>query len=220
MDEVNLRKVEQATELLLQVLESLKATQQPAPAPPPPPSTEGQRRLVVWGEGLDNQFIQGVLWIEDQLGLNADFLMTCMKFESGISPTAKNPASSATGLIQFMDATVRSMQKTYPQLLKLFPQVKRARDLASLTAVQQLTWVYYYFKAFGNDLGKWSLEDTYMAILLPTMIGKPLDSKMAWNENAYRVNAGLDLNKDKVITKREATEKIRRLYAQGKEHMG
>ena len=47
------------------------------------------------------------------------------------------------------------------------------------------------------------------------MIGKPLDAPMKWSESAYRVNAGLDLNKDKTITKREATFKVKQLYEMG-----
>jgi hypothetical protein len=50
---------------------------------------------------------------------------------------------------------------------------------------------------------------------LPSMIGKPLDAPMKWSQSAYRVNSGLDLNKDKVITKREAAFHVKRLYDLG-----
>ena len=94
--------------------------------------------------------------------------------------------------------------------------------LAGLSAVQQLSFVYYYFQAFGKDLGKWSLEDTYMAILYPAAIGKPSNWKMPWAAGslAYKQNAGLDLNKDSVITKAEAAAGVVKRQALGEQNRG
>lgn len=216
MDEVNRFRIEEATELLLAVLEDLKSREEVVPELPtqPAPTTS-----ICWGNRVSKEFRDSVLWIQGQLGLKADYLMTCMYFETGgtFSPKAANPVSSATGLIQFMDATVASMVKQYPVLAK--SGIRKAEDLEKLSAVQQLAWVFYYFKAFGNDLSKWSLEDTYMAILLPAMIGKPLTERMKWSQSAYHANRGLDWNKDGTITKEEATRKIRELYKLGMENM-
>jgi hypothetical protein len=225
MDAVTRDKLEHATELLLEVMETLKledggvttAAPPPAPAAPPPPvPAPNTSRKLCWGKKVSAEFKASVFWIQEKIGLNPDFLMSCIAFESGgtFSPSAHNPLSSATGLIQFMDATVQSMVQHYPVLASMAPN-RRASDLAKLTAVQQLSWVFYYFKAFGDDLSHWALEDTYMAILLPSMIGKPLDSPMNWKDSAYRVNKGLDLDKNGTVTKREATANIRRLYAMG-----
>lgn len=206
MDAVNREKLARATELLLEVLEATKTGA--------PVTASSGRKKIAWGKTKSDAFNAGVLWIEEQLGVSANNLMACMKFESDLNPKAKNPQSSATGLIQFMDATVASMKKTYPKLGTLFPSINKARDLAELTDLQQLTWVYYYFKPFGGQ-SRWSVADTYMAILLPSMIGAPLDAKMAWNDNAYRVNAGLDLNRDRIITKREASARVLKLFDMG-----
>jgi hypothetical protein len=94
--------------------------------------------------------------------------------------------------------------------------------LAAMTPEKQLGWVYKYFKAFGNDFSKWSLEDTYMAILFPKAIGKPNDWPMPWKygQLAYKQNSGLDLNKDHIITKAEAATGVRRMAEIGKQHMG
>lgn len=180
---------------------------------PPPPSTqpiEGQPGPICFGAKVSKDFRDSVLWIEGQLGLKANFLMPCIAFETGLtfSPSIKNKNSSATGLIQFMNATAKQLNTT-------------TAKLAAMSAVQQLAYVYRYFKAFGSNLADWTLEDVYMAILLPTMIGRGLDEKMRWSDDAYAVNRGLDLDKNGVITKREATEKIRALYALGmrKENM-
>lgn len=201
-------------QLLIEGVEATPPTAAPVAEAKPVPTTPLPK--MAWGKKVSPEFKAAVFWIKDQIKLNPDFLMSCSAFETGgtFSPSIKNPVSSATGLIQFMDGTVQSMLQHYPQLAAMAPN-RKAHDLASLTAVQQLSWVYYYFKGFGNDLSSWSLEDTYMAILLPNMIGKPLDSPMNWNASAYRVNRGLDLDRNGTVTKREATGNIRRLYQLG-----
>jgi hypothetical protein len=56
----------------------------------------------------------------------------------------------------------------------------------------------------------------YMAILWPKAIGKPLDHVLwAKGAPAFAVNRGLDLDKNGVVTKREASAKVRLLYAEG-----
>lgn len=222
MDSLSTRfeKAIDALEFLVDELRGMEDAESRAPAAPAQPSAQPPAptpvQKLAWGKKLSPEFKAGILWIRDQIGLKPDFLTTCMAFETGgtFSPSIKNPVSSATGLIQFMDATVKAMARQYPALASMAPN-GRARDLASLTAVQQLSWVYYYFKAFGSDLSNWSVEDVYMAILLPVMIGKPLDAPMKWSQSAYRVNRGLDLDKNGTVTKREATGNIRRLYQLG-----
>jgi hypothetical protein len=165
---------------------------------------------ICWGAKVSKDFRESVLWIEGQIKLPANFLMPCMAFETGLtfSPSVKNPGSSATGLIQFMNTTAKDLGTT-------------TASLAAMSAVKQLSYVYYYFKRFGTDLSHWVLEDVYMAILLPNMIGKGLDEPMHWSDEAYMANRGLDADKNGKITKREATEKIRSLYKLGmmKENM-
>lgn len=182
-------------------------------------------RLISWGSKVDSSFKAGVLWIDDQLGLGADKLMNCMAFETGQTFRAdiKNLAgSSGLGLIQFMKATIEGpggMLERHPNLKKVAPN---HAALAKLTPTQQLTFVYYYFKDFGNDLSKWSQEDIYMAILYPKAIGKPLDWQMPWKYGslAYKQNSGLDLNKDKVITKAEAAAGVTRMAVLGEQLKG
>ena len=175
-------------------------------------AVEAPSRKLLFGAKVSPAFKASVLWIEEKLGLNADNLMCCMAFETGqtFSPKIKNLAgSSGTGLIQFMEATAKNMGTT-------------TAELAKLTDVQQLAYVYRYFKAFGDNLDDWSLEDTYMAILYPKAIGKSPDWVMPWKYGslAYKQNSGLDLNKDRQITKAEASAGVRRMEKIGKELMG
>lgn len=179
---------------------------------PPPEGVAPATRKILWGGRVSAGFKAGVLWIEQQIGLNADNLMCCMAFETGqtFDPAKKNLAgSSGTGLIQFMRATAEGMGTT-------------TALLAAMTAEKQLGWVFKYFKAFGNDFSKWSLEDTYMAILYPAAIGKPNDWQMPWKygQLAYKQNSGLDLNRDHIITKAEAAAGVRRMAEVGKQHLG
>lgn len=177
---------------------------------------------LLWGKKVSTEFKAGVLWIEDQLGLNANWLMACMHFETGgtFSAKTKNLAgSSGLGLIQFMKSTHAGMLKQYPNLRNLAPT---HADLAKLSDVQQLSFVYYYFKSFGKRLDDWSLEDTYMAILYPAAIGKQLAWAMPWAAGslAYKQNSGLDLNKDEVITKAEACAGVRKSAELGLQFKG
>lgn len=169
-------------------------------------------RKILWGARVTTSFKAGVLWIEEKIKLNADNLMCCMAFETGqtFDPAKKNMAgSSGTGLIQFMRATAISLGTTVEELAKMTPE-------------RQLGFVYKYFKAFGSDFSKWTLEDTYMAILFPKAIGKPLEWEMPWKygQLAYKQNSGLDLNKDHKITKREASAGVRKMAELGKVYIG
>ena len=182
-------------------------------------------RQIAFGSMVSPEFKAAVLWIEQQLGLSADALMCCMHFETGgsFSSTVKNAAgSSGLGLIQFMRATIEGPQGMLAKRPALRKLAANHAALANLTAVQQLTFVFYYFQAFGKDLSSWSLEDTYMAILYPRAIGKPMSWPMPWAAGslAYKQNRGLDLNKDQVITKAEAAAGVSKRKALGEQLKG
>lgn len=135
---------------------------------------------------------------------HADWLMACMAFETGetFSPSVRNPSSTATGLIQFMAATARQLGTT-------------TTKLAAMSAVQQLAYVEAYLRPYARRIR--SLEDMYLAILWPRGIGQAL-SWVLWysGTQAYAVNRGLDRNRDRKVTKHEATQKVRDLLAKGR----
>lgn len=170
------------------------------------PSLTTTHRFIPWGQQIKQDFLASVLWIESTLGLNASYLIPCMKFESNLNPQARNHGSSATGLIQFMEATAKRLGTTTVALF-------------GMTAVEQLNYVYKYFLDYqkrGYNLSAWTLEDTYMAILWPAGIGKELDYRVfVAHSEAYKVNSGLDLDHDGTVTKREATARVRKLFDDG-----
>lgn len=161
---------------------------------------------LAWGAKVAPEFRNKVRAISARLGCDPSDLMTCMAWESGrsFSPTKKNMAGSgATGLIQFMPATAQGLGTT-------------TVALAAMTAVQQLDWVEKYFQPYKGKLH--NLADLYMAILWPVGVGKPMEYVL-WDAKTrpttYRQNAGLDANKDGVITKAECSAKLYAMKAEG-----
>lgn len=164
------------------------------------------RTSLAWGQKLTpNQ--RGLVFelCERQL-LVPDYLMSCMAFESAetFRPNIRNAAGSgAVGLIQFMPATVKPWGITTEQL-------------AALTVDQQLAWVERYFKPYRGRLH--TLADHYMAILWPKGIGKP-ESWALWSKAGspitFRQNAGLDVDRNGVITKAEAAKKVQAKLVRG-----
>jgi len=175
----------------------LMATKEPVPR-------LGNR--LAWGATLSHDAVASILWAANDLGLDPSYLTACMKFESNLNPRAKNPYSSATGLIQFMDGTARSLGTTVDALAKM-------------DFVHQMNYVWKYFQQFktrGYDLSKWTLSDVYMAILWPAGIGKSEDMPIFDEGMAeYAVNRGLDLNKDGRITKSEAAARPAKMLLEG-----
>lgn len=154
---------------------------------------------LAWGARVSPAFrrrlyelVANLGWHEEQ----ASDLMAVMAFETGrtFSPSVSNPLSSATGLIQFMDATARGMGTS-------------TAKLARMSAVEQLSWVEEYFRHNAKRIR--TLEDMYMAVLWPRGIGRALEYTL-WKigAHAYAVNKGLDANRDGRVSKREASAAV------------
>lgn len=168
-------------------------------------------KKVAWGAKVSQEFKERVHWIAAALRMpvnGSDWLMACMAWESAetFSPSVKNMAGSgAVGLIQFMPKTAIGLGTTTVKL-------------ANMTAVQQLEYVYKYFSPYEGRLN--NLSDVYMSILWPLAVGKP-ERATLWDKEqrptTYRQNAGLDINKDGVITKAEAAAKVQQTLNVGLE---
>jgi hypothetical protein len=161
---------------------------------------------LAWGLKVSHEFRCRVFVLCERLGMNPDFLMACMAWETGetFDPGIRNKAGSgATGLIQFMPATAKALGTTTDRL-------------ARMSAVEQLDYVEAYFRPYRGRLQ--TLSDHYMAILWPAAIGKP-ESAALWDARTrpttYRQNAGLDVNRDRIITKDEAASKVQAKLEKG-----
>ena len=158
---------------------------------------------LAWGAKVSPEFRDKARAIAARIGTEPSSLMACIAFETGktFSPKARNPGSSATGLIQFMRDTARSLGTSI-------------EALAEMTAEEQLSFVYDYLRPFTGRVSE--LGDLYMAILYPPAVGKPDDFAVFENASkAYQANAGLDFNHDGVITKRECVSIVEKVLAEG-----
>jgi len=169
-------------------------------------SMQGEGQSLAWGMKVSAEFRARLFALCERLALNPDFLMACMAWESAetFRPDIRNQAGSgATGLIQFMPSTARALNTTTEQLAKM-------------TAVEQLDYVETYFRPYRGKLQ--TLSDHYMAILWPAAIGKA-ESAALWAKSerptTYRQNAGLDSNRDGVITKAEAAAHVQAKLEKG-----
>jgi len=187
--------MKQIIELISRIFQAFRRVDTPTQIEP-----KSETVRLAWGKKVSPEFRWRLFEICGELGVDPDYLMACMAFESAetFSPNIKNAAGSgATGLIQFMPVTARGLGTT-------------TASLAGMTAVQQLDYVRKYFLPYKGRLK--TLGDVYMAILWPAGIGKP-DTWVLWDKSkkptTYRQNAGLDINKNGVITKAEATAKIK-----------
>ena len=160
---------------------------------------------LAWGAKVSPEFRDKVRTIAASIGTSPSWLMACMAFETGktFSPWVRNPGSSATGLIQFMESTAQGLGTS-------------TAALAGMSAVEQLDYVWDYFKPFTGRLG--SLADCYMAILYPAAVGKPDDYVVFADKHAaYAANKALDIDHDGAITKRECTAFVEKCLSDGLE---
>lgn len=134
-------------------------------------------------------FFQALNGVATRLKIPLDWLCDIIYIESKFNPQAKNPNSTATGLIQFMASTALSLGTT-------------TSDLKGMNGVQQLPYVEKYFKAQIAQRGQpKTFFDCYCLVFYPIWVNAPDSSRLA--QSAYTANKGLDLDKNGSITKSE-----------------
>lgn len=166
---------------------------------------------LVWGRVVEPEFRAKVREIAGELGIDPNWLMAVMAFETGetFNPAEKNKAGSgATGLIQFMPSTARDLGTT-------------TAELAAMTRLQQLKYVKAYFEPYKSRIK--NIGDAYMAVFMPAKgIGKSDNFILIDRDTSpttYRQNSSLDKNDDGKITRGEAVERVNKAYIKGKMHM-
>lgn len=148
----------------------------------------------------DKEFLNEVTRVANKFEVNPNDLLAVMHFETGGSfdPSVKNPRSTATGLIQFLESTARGLGTT-------------TEELSKMSRAEQMAYVEKYLDQWADRIRGGSIEDLYMAVLRPASAGKDSNSTLfSEGSRAYEVNKGLDANKDGAITKAEAAEPVRR----------
>jgi len=142
------------------------------------------------------KFGEKVIDISNKLDTVPHYLMIVMNNESGLRADIKNPTSSASGLIQFMEATAKGLGTT-------------TADLRTMSNVKQLDYVYKYLKPYAKKFK--DVSDVYLAVFFPLALYKDEDYKFpSW---AVKANPIFDLNKDGILTKAEFRNYVNKKYA-------
>ena len=139
------------------------------------------------------EFTEKVNNICAELRIEANWLMFVMWFESRLNHKAVNPISGATGLIQFMPSTARSLGTTTDVLKRM-------------SNVQQLDYVLAYLRPYKGKMKTW--VDVYLAVFYPRAMGNP--NFVITSDIVAKQNKIFDLNKDLDISVKEIETVLRR----------
>ncbi len=131
-----------------------------------------------------------------RLELAVDPIAAVMALESGFNAQAVNPNGGATGLIQFMPATARRLGTT-------------TEALRRMNATAQLRYVELFFRGVPALRPGSRAGDYYMATFMPAFLNLPDAVPIAFKgDQIYNANAGLDGNKDGVLTVGDVRSKV------------
>ena len=161
-------------------------------------------------DDLSDEFFTEILDMGDRLRLDALDLLGVMMAESNVKASAQNANSNASGLIQFLPSTLRSVGWTGT------PQ-----EFRRLSAAEQLPYVETYFRPYAHfNLN--SAARVYQVVFLPSSLslGSSMDTVIVEqggvNSGAYAGNRGLDTNNDGMITVGELQQAIERHETSGR----
>ena len=143
-----------------------------------------------------SEFLSKVMEVCQFLSIDPDWLMLVMWFETArtFDHTIVNRVSGATGLIQFMPSTARSLGTT-------------TEALKNMSNIEQLEYVKKYLAPYRGRMKNWL--DVYLAVFYPVLIGKP-DTAVIDRAIVARQNPVFDLNKDLKIHKYEIREALKK----------
>jgi len=146
--------------------------------------------------------------VADELGVPPEWMMSVIYSESKFNPAAVNhKGSGATGLIQFMVPTVKDLNDRLGTNLYM-------SDIRNMSAVDQMDLVYAYLQSVRERYGEYNtLTDLYLGILYPKAIGKDYCYTLyAKPTQKYRMNSGLDENRDGRVTVSDIDRRMARIF--------
>lgn len=152
---------------------------------------------------IADDFFTGLESVAEDVGAKAIHLLSVMMSESGVRANAHNPHGDASGLIQFMPATLAGLGWR-----------AGAAAFRRLSATEQLPFVRAYFAPHKGKLV--SAAACYVATFLPALLKRAHDPSFVLTAKngplgwAYAPNAVFDRNKDYAITVGELEEAIAR----------
>jgi hypothetical protein len=144
----------------------------------------------------DQEFIGAVNSVASEFNILPDDIFRVIEFETAgsWSPAIKNPGSTATGLIQFLESTAKGLGTT-------------TAELAKMTRGQQMEYVRRYLEPFKGRINNFG--DLYMAIHYPVAVGKS-ETFVMYREGSdeYSANRNLDTNGDGTVTRGETVASV------------
>lgn len=163
-----------------------------------------------WSTKVEDEFI-GILtdWV-NQRGYAlevVDYVMSVMAFETGrtFSPSIQNQGgSNAFGLLQFMRPAATDLGFTLDEI----------KSMGQIEQLQKCVLPYFDMRAKRRPMK--NLEDFYLAVLYPALVGKGMD-EILFSEGSvgYRQNRGLDRDNDGHIYVAEIADTIYNVYYEG-----
>lgn len=112
---------------------------------------------ILFSNKVTPEFVSKVKDIAYKLGMDENWLMFVMDYESQLNPRAVNSGSGATGLIQFLPSTAQGLGTSTTELL-------------GMSSVNQLDFVYDYLKPYRSDVKDY--YSTYLSVFYPNALGK------------------------------------------------
>lgn len=131
----------------------------------------------------DPEFNSKLDKVAKALGIATENLHKIIKFETAgtFSPTSQDPHGVSIGLIGFTGPTARSLGTS-------------KEELAKMTAVQQLDYVYKFYKMNGLRPGS-DLGTMYMITFMPAYAYSPDNTVLGQKNGGTLGNTGLSLHK-------------------------
>jgi RHS repeat-associated protein len=117
---------------------------------------------IIYKDKVSNEFIEKVLEISYNLGLDPNKLMAVMAQESNLNPQAKNP-DGAVGLIQFTGIAIKQINKDYNLNLT-------KDDIFKMSAIKQLDLVEKFYSKMAKKIR--TIEDFAVTTFAPAHLGK------------------------------------------------
>ena len=149
-----------------------------------------------------DKFEKKVRKVANKLSVPAEWLMAVMYSESKFDASVSNHrGSGATGLIQWMPTTAKDFDIT-------------VEKLRNLNHTEQLDYVYEYLDRVRRKYKQYeTLTELYLAILYPRAIGEDYCYTMyAKPSEAYKLNIGLDIDKDGRVTVKDIDDRMKKMY--------
>ena len=145
----------------------------------------------------DTEFLNEVVRVSEEVGVNPDQLISVIDFETigSFSPSEKSKTSSGTGLIQFLEKTAKELGTT-------------TQKLSQMTRAEQMVYVGRYLAKYEGKIK--NTGDIYMAVHWPRGVGESDDYVLyRKGSKAYRANSSLDKSNDGTVTRGEALARLR-----------